>query len=146
MARQEGCLLWQGSVPYAVESVPVLRRQVRGVLGGWEMAEVTVADAAVVVSELAANAVRHGRPVHGGLIVAQVSCGRGDAVLRVLVVDGAPAVLPPSCPARSVSAVAECGRGLALVTGLSLAWGVDVGETTKSVWALLPVVTRAEAG
>ncbi|MEV1008778.1 ATP-binding protein [Streptomyces sp. NPDC049881] len=133
-------------MPYRVESVPVLRRQVQVILGGWEMAAVTVSDAAVVVSELAANAVRHARPVRGGLIVAQVSCVRGDAMLRVLVVDGAPAVLPPSCPARSVSAVAECGRGLALVTGLSLAWGVDVGETTKSVWALLPVVTRAEAG
>ncbi|WP_190232953.1 ATP-binding protein [Streptomyces avicenniae] len=134
------------SVPYGVQSVPVLRRQVQVTLRGWEMAATTIGDAAVVVSELAANAVRHALPVPGGLIVAQVSCGAGDAMLRVLVVDGAPTALPPSCPGLSTSADAECGRGLALITGLCLAWGVDVGETTKSVWALLPAMLRAEAG
>ncbi|MFR9727513.1 ATP-binding protein, partial [Streptomyces sp. MS19] len=95
--ERAGCLLRLLSKPYAVESVPVMRWQVRGVLTGWGMEAGTVADAAVVFSELATNAVRHARPVRGGRLVAQVSYGGRDALLRVLVVDGAPDVMPPEC-------------------------------------------------
>ncbi|MEV1012130.1 ATP-binding protein, partial [Streptomyces sp. NPDC049881] len=95
-------------------------------------------------SELATNAVRHARPVRGGRLIAQVSYGGRDALLRVLVVDGAPYSLPPECcPAAAPGA--EGGRGLGLIAGLCLAWGVDVGAESKSVWALLPAVVRAGA-
>ncbi|WP_052848228.1 ATP-binding protein [Streptomyces avicenniae] len=140
------CLLRLLSEPYAVGSVPVVRRRVRGVLAGWGMDAGTVADAAVVVSELATNAVVHARPVRGGRLIVQVSYGGRDALLRLLVVDGAPEVVPPGCvPMVRPSSSAEGGRGMTLVAGMCLAWGVDLGVETKSVWALLPTGARAGA-
>jgi hypothetical protein len=84
-------------------------------------------DAALVVSELAANAVLH---AHSDFSVAVST--QGDRV-RIAVSDASSAgpVLRDS-----VSTTAPSGRGVALVAALAQDWGCDVkGKDGKVVWA-----------
>ncbi|MFJ7208790.1 ATP-binding protein [Streptomyces sp. NPDC098789] len=94
-------------------------------------------DVELVVGELAANAVLHGRVpgrdfevrlgFDGLRIRVEVSDARGDAPLRE--------VLPEADPCW-----AENGRGLALVAAVSREWGVrprGTGAPGKTVWARL---------
>ncbi|CAL9594238.1 ATP-binding protein [Streptomyces sp. enrichment culture] len=90
----------------------------------------------LVVAELAANAVRHGRVRGRGFRVRLVLDG-GD-VLRVEVSDARVDRLPALRPAQD----GESGRGLLLVAGVARAWGVDrrgPGATYKTVWADVPL-------
>ncbi|GAA4776592.1 hypothetical protein GCM10023329_26760 [Streptomyces sanyensis] len=100
--------------------------------------------AALVVAELAGNAVRHGR-VRGrdfGLrLELREADGGGRGVLRVEVADAAEA--RPSTSVRVPCADEESGRGLVLVDALAERWGVErrvpVGKT---VWAELEYGAR----
>jgi anti-sigma regulatory factor (Ser/Thr protein kinase) len=95
---------------------------------------------ALVVGELAANAVRHGRvPGHGfGL---RLTLDEPAGLVRVEVADAAaakrpPASAPPSCPGG------ESGRGLLLVEALAVRWGSAPRRPVgKTVWA--EVATKA---
>ncbi|WP_051803595.1 ATP-binding protein [Streptomyces albus] len=92
--------------------------------------------AAVVVAELASNAVRHcggiGRDFRLRLVLG-VGPSAAGGTLRVEVTDArADKRLPPGLP-RSSS-----GRGLVLVNALAERWGVRVNDAvTKTVWAQL---------
>lgn len=94
--------------------------------------------AQLLVAELAANAVTHGRvpgrdfelrlrllPGKDTLRI-EVSDARGDKELRIL--DGGPAD--------------ENGRGLVVVLVLSSRWGVTRRTVGKTVWAELPLSPR----
>ena len=76
-------------------------------------------DAALLVSELFGNSVRHsGSGVAGGMVTVAVT--DGDGLVRVEVTDrGGPGV-PRLRPA---GAGAEGGRGLELVAALAARWG-----------------------
>ncbi|HEX2743274.1 MAG TPA: ATP-binding protein [Streptosporangiaceae bacterium] len=76
-------------------------------------------DAALLVSELFGNSVRHSRSgAAGGTVTVAVSAG--DGLVRVEVTDrGGPEV--PEL--RPVGRDAEGGRGLQLVAGLAARWG-----------------------
>jgi anti-sigma regulatory factor (Ser/Thr protein kinase) len=94
--------------------------------------ETTVGDAALVITELLSNAIRHAAPLPGALVRATWTLD-SDAV-RVAVSDAGDGPLPHVAePAPG----APGGRGLGIVETLSDHWGVqrDHGETT--VWALL---------
>ncbi|MBT3152257.1 ATP-binding protein [Streptomyces sp. CHD11] len=89
---------------------------------------------ALVVGELAANAVRHGR-VPGRDFGLRIGLDEPAGLVRVEVADAAtakrpPATAPSSCPEG------ESGRGLLLVEALAVRWGsaprLPVGKT---VWA-----------
>ncbi|MFE3517226.1 ATP-binding protein [Streptomyces sp. NPDC059166] len=85
----------------------------------------------VVVAELAANAVLHGR-VPGRDFALRLTCENTLRIIRVEVSDTHPArpVLVRSGP------VEGCGRGLVLVAALSTRWGVcDRVGPGKTVWA-----------
>ncbi|MFD8588326.1 ATP-binding protein [Streptomyces sp. NPDC059637] len=97
--------------------------------------------AVLVVSELTANAVRHGsrdgQPLELRLLLLP-----DPAVLRVEVSDargGAAPVPPRPVPvhaANSADGDAESGRGLLLVDALATRWGWLPGPGTgKTVWA-----------
>lgn len=94
--------------------------------------ETAVRDAALVITELLSNAIRHAAPLPGALVRVTWTVDR-DAV-RVAVSDAGDGPLPHVAePAPG----APGGRGLGIVETLSDHWGVqrDNGETT--VWALL---------
>ena len=95
-------------------------------------------DAAVIVSELVSNAIRHGvsgrnGPVHDRI---ELILWRQSGQVICAVTDpgtGAPAV-------ADGDPLAEDGRGLHVVEALSDAWGwARLGGSRKAVWAALPV-------
>ncbi|MEU8778561.1 ATP-binding protein [Streptomyces sp. NPDC048606] len=85
---------------------------------------------ALVVGELAANAVTHGRVPGRGFQVALI---RGERALRVEVTDTRRDRIPEP---RDADPGAEGGRGLALVVAVADRWGVEAGPPPrKVVWA-----------
>jgi anti-sigma regulatory factor (Ser/Thr protein kinase) len=92
-------------------------------------------DIRLVVSELVANAVVHGRP--------PVMLTLEEQPLQVLVTvsDESPA-LPLALPPGNVTALS--GRGLSIVAMVSSAWGTNNrSDGGKSVWARFDKETRA---
>ena len=87
-----------------------------------------VDDARLVASELATNAVRHA----GTAFTLSVDGREGSITLRVR--DGSTHF--PSLGSSGI--MSTNGRGLILVSALSIAWGVSLeAEGGKSVWARL---------
>jgi len=87
---------------------------------------VDVDDAALLVTELASNALRHGGP--GVDLWLRPATGGG---LRVELVDGRATSLPR---VQAPDADAEGGRGLLIVTVLARSWGTDRLSAGKCVW------------
>lgn len=88
----------------------------------------------LVVAELAANAVRHGR-VRGRDFRVRLLLRSGEDTVRVEVADALPERLPVLRKAPGEDE--EGGRGLLLVAALADRWGTALcpGGTYKSVWA-----------
>ncbi|WNM30880.1 ATP-binding protein [Streptomyces sp. Li-HN-5-11] len=91
----------------------------------------------LVVAELAANAVLHGR-VPGRDFALSLSCDAGRGIVRIEVTDTHPALPAHRAPGPDE----DGGRGLVLVGALATDWGVrDRLGPGKTVWAecdLLP--------
>lgn len=111
------------------------RRFVDATLREWEC-DGMVDVAALLVSELVANAVLHaGTPI--GVVVR-----RDSHRLRIEVHDD-----DPRAPARKhYSSMATTGRGIMLVERLAADWGVRATATGKGVWFELDESTPAGAG
>ena len=102
------------------------RRFVGATLERWGFPEV-IDDAALVVSELATNAVLHARSAfHVSIRVA----GEG---IRVSVHDESPVAPAP----RGYSVSSATGRGLRMVDAVSSRWGTIPLPNRKAVWAEL---------
>ena len=86
--------------------------------------EVDADTVALLVSEVATNALVHGV---GEVRVRVLPASPG---VRIEVVDGS-AEMPQR---RRATAVDEGGRGIALVEELSSAWGSEATPTGKTVW------------
>jgi anti-sigma regulatory factor (Ser/Thr protein kinase) len=114
------------------------------VLTGWGVDGDAVANTALVVSELVTNAVRHGH-VRGRLVELRLVYDLEKAV-TVEVSDAGDRRLPPTAPCPADVALAESGRGLALVAAFSDAWGVRDRVVGKTVWARLLVASRPSHG
>lgn len=92
--------------------------------------------AALLLSELVTNALRHGSPP--GREIA-VSLHRLDGLLRMEVEDAGDFLPRPRTPGLDD----ECGRGLALIAALSDDWGVVPRRGPgKRVWVTLKVPCR----
>lgn len=110
--------------PQSRSSVPDARHHVTGQLTGLPADLVGVA--ALLVSELAANAVLYG----AGPFEVTVECFPRRRGVRVGVTDSG-AGRPVLCaPAHT----AEHGRGLQLVNMLAHRWGVEYQSGSKTVW------------
>lgn len=93
---------------------------------------------ALVVAELAANAVRHGR-VPGHTFGLRLVHDVAGALVRIEVADAAAARRPPATAPRSAPD-AESGRGLLLVAAVAVRWGcVPRQPVGKTVWAEVAV-------
>ena len=110
----------------ALDSPRCARRFAVATLESWQ-AENLIENAALVVTELATNAVLHARS--GFTVTMSLSPG----VLRVSVEDGG-----HGAAARRASLPAdESGRGLALVAALATRWDTAASVAGKTVWAEL---------
>ncbi|GGW32081.1 ATP-binding protein [Streptomyces lucensis JCM 4490] len=119
------------SFPAEPGAVRAARAAVRGQLHGWDLDG--VADlAALLVSELVTNAMRHATGPIGVRLVRPAGL---DGALRVEVSDP----LPDPPRERVARPEDENGRGLQLVAGSSLRWGTRPGENGKAVWFELAV-------
>ncbi|MFI6530056.1 ATP-binding protein [Streptomyces uncialis] len=136
-----------GSTPFAAHLIPPTtrccyeaRRFTDRTLARWGMQQVRD-DAVQVVSELVANAARHGQrrrsDPDGTKPAVWLALAPRPRTLLCVVSDPGPRrprLFPPS-------PLAERHRGLPIVEALSEDWGwsVDCGSRGKSVWARLPL-------
>ncbi|MEE1927939.1 ATP-binding protein [Streptomyces sp. TRM 70351] len=115
-------------LPRRAESAKTARGLVDRALHLWGL-EALTDSAQLVVTELVANAVNHGRRE-----TIRVSASRLDqAVVQVSVADLSRKV--PALSLRPVADLAESGRGLLLVNALCPRWGVEPLRWGKRVWA-----------
>ncbi|MFF1285438.1 ATP-binding protein [Streptomyces sp. NPDC058299] len=95
---------------------------------------------ALIVGELAANAVRHGR-VPGRDFGLRLTFDTATGLVRIEVADAASAKRPPTAPPSSYPE-GESGRGLLLVDVLAARWGSAPRHPVgKTVWADVPIET-----
>jgi anti-sigma regulatory factor (Ser/Thr protein kinase) len=116
--------MWQQSFPPVPESVADARHYAVGLIR--DQRPETLALVALMVSELASNAVRHA----GTPFTVRVSDDRE----RIDVIDTGPG-LPR---VERIDPHAAGGRGLRIVEELSGSWGVEHHADTKSVWFTVP--------
>lgn len=126
--RESGVVL----LPCAPASVAEARRRLTAELLAAGIFDYAVGDAALVVSELLSNAIRHARPLPGYRL--QVTWVLNSGWVEVAVSDGGSATRPSAAPAP-VSSL--CGRGLGIVEYLSRTWGVRSHDLGSTVWAVL---------
>ncbi|CAL9310408.1 hypothetical protein SUDANB135_04654 [Streptomyces sp. SudanB135_2055] len=126
-----GCAEWV--FPAAPEAVRTARSAVRGTLRGWGLDDVGDI-AALLVSELVTNALRHATGPIGVRVVRRRPAG-ADGVLLVEVSDP----LPDPPRARVARPGDEDGRGLQLVASSARRWGTRPGAAGKTVWFELAV-------
>ncbi|MFD0213852.1 ATP-binding protein [Streptomyces hirsutus] len=99
---------------------------------------------ALVVGELAANAVRHGR-APGRDFHLRLALDTAADLVRIEVADAASAKRLPSAPPTSCPE-GESGRGLLLVDVLALRWGSTPRRPVgKTVWAEVSVGASSPA-
>jgi anti-sigma regulatory factor (Ser/Thr protein kinase) len=119
-------------LPHAPASVGVARQRLTADLVAAGILHAAVGDAALVVSELLSNAVRHARPRPGSSL--QVAWALANGVLEVAVSDGGAPTRPHQAHA-SVSSLG--GRGLDIVEFIARTWGVRSDDYGLTVWAIL---------
>lgn len=117
-------------LPCVPSSVAVARGRIAADLRSAGLFGGTIADAALVLSELLSNAILHARPLPGELV--RVAWTLSPAALEMLVSDGGGATWPHP----SLSSIG--GRGLTIVEHLCSSWGVRGDERGTTVWAVLP--------
>lgn len=120
-------------------SVTLARRRAARLVAGWGHPALS-GDVALVVSELATNALLHGS-LRDRLIRVRITLTA--SALRVAVSDPRGERLPWP---RSTEGTDQFGRGLRLVAGLADRWGVEprtIGKTVFAEWGTaLAVVAR----
>ena len=118
------------SLPAGPAAAGEARSQVKAAICAWNV-PVEESVAVLLTSELVTNAVTHGTLAVGTFVILTVGCDA--AGLRVDVHDGS-----SDLPVLDlVSAEAETGRGLLLVTSLSAEWGFYRTSAGKAVYFTL---------
>lgn len=126
-------------VPDAASTAQVRHRLAADLLVQGLRASV-VDEAALLVSELVANAVRYGQPLTGGELRVCWENGADDVLIEVS--DGA--AVGPVRPRRA-SPQATSGRGLAIVAQLADDWGVQRDDGGTTVWVRMRAASSAYA-
>lgn len=93
------------------------------------------ADAALLTSELATNAIQHTATGQGGTFEI-IICQR-PATVRIAVIDAGSPAIPAPAPHGHLN---DSGRGLALVDALARQWGQQGNRHARAVWFELDVL------
>jgi anti-sigma regulatory factor (Ser/Thr protein kinase) len=126
-------------VPSAPASIAVARRQLTADLAAAGINGQAAGDAALVVSELLSNAIKHAWPLPGEKLQVAWAVEGGSVV--VAVSDGG----APTQPRQAYPAASSLGgRGLGIVERLSEDWGVRKDGDGQTVWAVLPAPQPGE--
>jgi anti-sigma regulatory factor (Ser/Thr protein kinase) len=128
-------------LPFEPVSASVARRHVVHVLRLRGTEPAVCEDAALIVSELVGNALRHGRALADGRVRVGWQFARDG--LRIEVTDGGGAGHPTR---RDAHTLAPSGRGLEIVGALSERWGYDADGSGTTVWARLATPTASSVG
>jgi anti-sigma regulatory factor (Ser/Thr protein kinase) len=120
------------ALPGIPGSVPAARRHVRHALALHGMGEIAQ-DAAIITSELVANAVQHACGNGAARIGVTLTCAGNPAAVTVAVSDSS----PQGPVRRETPADGEQGRGLQIVAALSARWGWRYEDGGKTVFAVL---------
>jgi hypothetical protein len=114
-------------VPSRADSVPATRAFLIRLLEGWSVAEEVVQSAALLATEIMANALEHG----AGLVSVGIALENG--LLHIGVGDNADGRQPKVLTLDSDS---DSGRGMWIVDILARAWGSEAtpGGSGKTVW------------
>lgn len=124
-------------LPFAASSASIARRCLVSDLVSAGIYESAVSDAAVVVSELFSNALRHAQPLPGSTI--RVSWQLDAGSVRISVQDGGGPTLPE---VGELDQSTTGGRGLRIVARLSKDWGSRCDDEGTTVWAVIPAPSR----
>jgi anti-sigma regulatory factor (Ser/Thr protein kinase) len=120
-------------LPYATPSVRSARRRLSSDLERRGLADDVVADAALVLSEIISNSLKHARPLESGHI--RVAWDVSSTSVEIQVSDGG----GPTRPYLQIPSLTSVGgRGLAIVATLCTEWGVRSDAGAITVWAMLP--------
>ncbi|MFE6283321.1 ATP-binding protein [Streptomyces sp. NPDC057877] len=119
---------WYRRFMPVVENVAEARHGVRVVLDSWAVPKDTAETVALIVTELAANAVTHARRP-GRTFDVGLTCDGGKTI-EIEVFDPCPRHPTP----KPYDPEATSGRGLLLVESLSDTWEVRERECGKTVW------------
>lgn len=136
-------------LPYAPESVTAARQGLCTDLRALAVCADRVDDAALILSELVSNALRHASPLPEHTVGvswrAEVAPGTGpaDGWLEISVRDGGSSTLP-RVARPSLSGLG--GRGLSIVQMLAGRWGTEMDATTTTVWAVLEIAAEQHEG
>lgn len=138
-----GVSLYAFTVPAAAAEVPLARRRAARVLREWGLHEDGLQTAALVISELVGNVVRHAAP-HAARTT--VTLTRTRTTLTLAVHDEHP-FLPQ--PPSDADPGRDCGRGLMIVDSLAREAGgalqIDRAPTHgKEVRAVFPAAESAD--
>jgi anti-sigma regulatory factor (Ser/Thr protein kinase) len=121
-------------LPFTAASVGVARRRLVSDLLEAGIYGSTVTDAAIVISELLSNALRHAKPLPGSSIRVAWHLDAGS--VQVSVGDGGGPTRPElGEPTQSTTG----GRGLQIVERLSRRWGTRSDDEGTTVWAEVEV-------
>jgi len=119
-------------LPAAPNSVAIARRRLTDELHAIGVFDAAVCDAALVLSELLTNAIRHARPLHGSWL--RVAWSVDGESIEVAVTDGGSPTRPrPAHASRSSLG----GRGISIIEHLSSTWGVRADDGMLTVWVIL---------
>ncbi|MFG1915086.1 ATP-binding protein [Micromonospora sp. NPDC048898] len=121
-------------VPHHPAGARLARHRLAGELAD-VVAPTLLADLIAVLAELVGNAVRHARPLPGGVVrVAwRLRPSAQGTLIQLGVTDGGGASTAPRL--RTASTDAADGRGLHIVAGLATRWGVERDGMGQRVWA-----------
>jgi len=128
-------------LPFTASSVGVARRHLVSDLIEAGVCASAVTDAALVISELLSNALRHAGPLPGSAI--RVAWELEDDSVRVSVSDGGGSTQPEL---GEPTPTTTGGRGLRIVARLSRRWGTLCDDEGTTVWAevlVMPLETVA---
>ncbi|WP_017578026.1 ATP-binding protein [Nocardiopsis kunsanensis] len=132
------------TLPYVPSSVTGARKLLQDDLAGLGLGEERLDDAALVLSELVSNALRHATPLpaprEGSVGVSwRAEFGQGQdssGWVELSVRDGGSSTMP-RVARPSVSGLG--GRGLGIVQALAGRWGTEMDSDTTTVWAVMEV-------